>query len=129
MTAPQNAFTSQLTERSFGGGEWFAAPREHLERMHLKRLPFLFLLLIVAATAHAQTQPLRLTVGEAIRMALGTGTQAELARSNEQLARIARAEAFNSLLPQADARVVRYNQSINLETFGFSLPGLPPTVG
>lgn len=62
-------------------------------------------------------------------MALGTGTQAELARSNEKLARIARSEALNALLPQADARLMRYNQSINLATFGFSLPGLPPVIG
>jgi outer membrane protein TolC len=97
-----------------------------LNCMILKRL---FLLLIVAASAGAQTQPLRLTVGDAIRMALGTGTQAELARSNEQLARIARAEAFSALVPQADAHLSRYNQSLNLETFGFSLPGLPPVIG
>jgi Outer membrane protein len=92
-----------------------------------KRLPLL--LLAVTISAGAQTQPLRLTVGEAIRMALSTGTQAELARSNEQMARIARSEALNALLPQADAHLIRYNQSINLATFGFSLPGLPPVVG
>lgn len=92
-----------------------------------KRLPFLFL--VLAVSARAQTAPLRLTVGDAIRMALGTGTQAELARSNEQLARIARSEALSALLPQADARLMRYSQSINLATFGFSLPGLPPVVG
>jgi outer membrane protein TolC len=92
-----------------------------------KRLSFF--LLATAFSAHAQTQPLRLTLGDAIRMALGTGTQAELARSNDQLARIARSEAFNSLLPQADARFIRYNQSINLATFGFSLPGVPQVVG
>ena len=62
-------------------------------------------------------------------MALGNGTQAELAHSNEQLARISRSEALNALLPQADAKFIRYNQSINLQTFGFSLPGLPPVVG
>ena len=33
------------------------------------------------------------------------------------------------MLPQATANLLRYNQSINLETFGFSLPGLPPIVG
>jgi outer membrane protein TolC len=92
-----------------------------------KRLTFLFL--AVALSARAQTEPLRLTVGDAIRMALGTGTQAELARSNEQLARIARSEALSALLPQADARLIQYSQSINLATFGFSLPGLPPVVG
>jgi outer membrane protein TolC len=92
-----------------------------------KRLSLLFL--AAAFSANAQTQPLRLTLGDAIRMALGGGTQAELARSNDRLARIARSEALNALLPQADARLIRYNQSINLETFGFSLPGLPAVVG
>src|SRR2546430_13726282 len=92
-----------------------------------KRFSFLFF--AVAVSANAQTTPLRLTLSDAIRMALGTGTQTELARSNEELARIARSEALNALLPQADAKLIRYNQSINLETFGFSLPGLPPVVG
>lgn len=99
----------------------------HAGAFLLRRLTFL--LLFLAAGASAQTQPLRLNLGDAIRMALGTGTQAELARSNEQLARIARSEALNALLPQADARLVQYSQSINLATFGFSLPGLPPVVG
>jgi outer membrane protein len=99
----------------------------HFLSMLLKRLPFL--LLAVSVSARAQTQPLRLTLGDAIRRALGTGTQAELARSNEELARIARSEALNALLPQADAKLMRYNQSINLATFGFSLPGQPPVVG
>jgi len=95
--------------------------------MLLKRLPFL--LLALSVSAHAQTEPLRLTLGDAIRRALGTGTQAQLARSNEELARIARSEALNALLPQADAKLMRYNQSINLATFGFTLPGFPTVVG
>jgi outer membrane protein len=94
-----------------------------------KRSLFSLTFLFLAAAASAQPQPLRLTIGDAIRLALGNGTQAELARSGEQLARIARSEAFSALLPQADARLMRYNQSINLATFGFSLPGQPPVVG
>src|SRR3982751_6381815 len=88
--------------------------------MQWKRFPFL--LLAIAVSANAQTTPLRLTLSDAIRMALGTGTQTELAR-------IARSEALNALLPQADAKLMRYNQSINLATFGFTLPGFPPVVG
>ena len=90
---------------------------------------FSFLLFAIAVSANAQTAPLRLTLGDAIRMALGSGTQTELARSNEELARIARSEALNALLPQADARLMRYSQSINLATFGFTLPGFPAVVG
>lgn len=92
-----------------------------------KRLSLLLVAATLSATAHAE--PLKLSLTDAIRMALGNGTQAELARSNEQMARIARSEAFSALLPQADARLLRYNQSINLATFGFSLPGQPPVVG
>jgi len=72
---------------------------------------------------------LHLSLPDAIRMALSAGTQAELARSAEERARIARGEALANLLPQASASVSRYNQSINLATFGFSLPGQPPVVG
>src|SRR3954470_6140574 len=92
-----------------------------------KRFSFLFF--AIAVSANAQTTPIRLSLSDAIRMALGTGTQTELARSNEELARIARSEALNALLPQADAKLMRYNQSINLATFGFTLPGVPPVVG
>lgn len=76
-----------------------------------------------------QGETLRLTLANAVQMALRSGTAAQLARSAEERARINQAEAFENLLPQADARLTRYNQSINLETFGFSLPGQPPVVG
>jgi len=85
------------------------------------------LLLILAIPAEAET--LRLTLPEAVRLALSTGTQAALARSAEERAAVARREAFGSLLPQVDARLLRYSQSINLATFGFEIPGQPPVVG
>jgi outer membrane protein TolC len=94
-----------------------------------KRLSLLFLAITVSAAAQTPAQPLHLTLDDSIRMALGNGTQAELARSNEQMARIARSEAWSALLPQADAKFMRYSQSINLATFGFSLPGLPTVIG
>lgn len=95
--------------------------------MSLKSIRTMFLCLAVVLPAHAET--MRLSVGEAIAMALSRGTQAQLTRSNEERARIARQEALSGLLPQADARFSRYSQSINLDTFGFSLPGQPPVVG
>ena len=73
--------------------------------------------------------PLPLTIASAIRMALSEGTQARLARTGEERARIAQREALDAMLPQANAYLMRYNQSLNLETFGFSLPGFPPVVG
>lgn len=83
---------------------------------------------IFAAFA-APAQTVRLTLADAIRMAVGTGAQAELARSASARARIAQREALGNLLPQVDARLIRYNQSINLATFGFTLPGFPQVVG
>src|ERR1700740_1650624 len=82
------------------------------------------LLLILALPAEAET--LGLTLPDAVRMALGAGTQSALARSAEERAAVARREAFGSLLPQVDARLLRYSQSINLATLGFELPGQPP---
>src|SRR5438874_1226063 len=82
---------------------------------------------LIASALHAET--LRLSLDDAVRMALGKGTQTALARSAEERARISRTEALSGLLPQADARLLRYSQSINLATFGFTIPGQPPVVG
>src|SRR5712691_11838742 len=88
----------------------------------------LFILTLVGCLP-ASAQPQRLSVADAVQRALHQGTQAQLARSAEERARIAREEALEALLPQADARLIRYNQSINLQTFGFSIPGQPLVVG
>jgi len=87
----------------------------------------LFLLLAFALPVEAET--LRLSLPEAVGLALRAGTQAELARSAEERAVVARREAFGALLPRVDARLLRYSQSINLATFGFEIPGQPPVVG
>jgi outer membrane protein TolC len=94
--------------------------------MRFRSLHFICLLL-VASALHAET--LRLSLDDAVRMALGRGTQTALARSAEERARIARSEALSGLLPQGDVRLMRYTQSINLATFGFTIPGQPPVVG
>jgi outer membrane protein len=81
----------------------------------------------LASAARAETR--RLSLDDAIRTALSEGTQARLAASQEQRAEIARREALSGLLPQSEARLMRYSESINLETFGFSIPGQPAVVG
>jgi outer membrane protein len=83
--------------------------------------------MLLALGANAET--IHLTLAEAIQKALTSGTSAQLARSAEERERINQAEAFENLLPQADAKLTRYNQSLNLQTFGFSLPGVPGVVG
>ncbi|HEX3581371.1 MAG TPA: TolC family protein [Thermoanaerobaculia bacterium] len=84
---------------------------------------------VTAAETVETPNPLPLTIAGAIRMALSEGTQARLARTGEERARIARREALDAMLPQANANLIRYNQSINLATFGFTLPGVPQIVG
>jgi outer membrane protein len=73
--------------------------------------------------------PLHLTLPDAVAMALRDGTMARLAESQNERAQIARREALSGLLPQTEARLLRYSDSINLATFGFELPGLPPVIG
>ncbi|HEV7920079.1 MAG TPA: TolC family protein [Thermoanaerobaculia bacterium] len=85
------------------------------------------LLSLYAAAAPAET--LHLSLADAVQRALRGGTQAELARSERERARIATSEAWLNLLPQADVRLQRYNQSLNLATFGFSIPGQPSVIG
>jgi outer membrane protein len=88
------------------------------------RLPLLLLLTI---TLHAE--PLRLTLSDAVAMAMREGTVARLAQSQSERANIARREALSGLLPQSEARLQSYSESINLATFGFELPGQPPVIG
>jgi outer membrane protein len=86
----------------------------------------LFLLLVAVPLA---AEPLRLSLQDAVSMALREGTIARLAESQAERAEIARREALSGLLPQSDARLQRYSESINLATFGFELPGQPPVIG
>ena len=84
----------------------------------------LLFLFAVSATA----QPLRLSLADAVHRALSAGTQAQLARSAEERATIARLQGFQSMLPQADARLIQTNESLNLQTFGLTIPGFPAVV-
>lgn len=83
--------------------------------------------LFLVPTARSET--VRLGLDDAISQAIHHSANAELARSAEERARIASSEAFSALLPQGDAKVIRSSNSINLATFGFTLPGFPPVVG
>jgi outer membrane protein len=82
---------------------------------------------VIVSAAGAQT--LRLSLPEAIRLALSTGTQAALARSAAERAGVGQREALGALMPQVDAHLQQYSQSLNLATFGFTLPGFPPVIG
>jgi outer membrane protein len=86
-------------------------------------------LALAAAALPLRAETLRLSPGDAVSLALREGTVARLASSQQQRAEISRREAMSGLLPQSDARLIRTNESINLATFGFELPGQPPVIG
>jgi len=84
---------------------------------------------LLAFIPTARSETVELGLNDAIARAVRHSAIAELARSAEERARISQNEAFNALLPQGDAKLIRSSNSINLATFGFSLPGLPPVIG
>jgi len=83
-------------------------------------LAALFSLLSASAT---RAEELRLSYAEALQRALSAGTASRLARSSEERARAVVLQSRAALLPETEARLLRYNQSINLATFGFAQPG------
>lgn len=87
------------------------------------------LILSLLFTTTLAAQPRQLTLHDAVALALDEGTNARLAESQARRAEIAQREALSGLLPQSEARLQRYNESINLATFGFELPGQPPVIG
>ena len=82
--------------------------------MSRRSITLLALLLpqVIAATAGAQT--LRLSLPEAIRMALSRGTQAALARSAAERASVSQPEALGPLLPPVEAPPQQYPPSLSL---------------
>jgi outer membrane protein len=90
---------------------------------------FVKITILLLLAAGLQAQPRQLTLQDAVSMALREGTVAQLAESQAERAQIARREALSGLLPQSDARLQRYSESLNLATFGFELPGQPPVLG
>jgi len=97
--------------------------------MRTNRKAFLLLFLASLLAAPLYGDPLHLTLPDAVALALRDGTMARLAESENERARISRREALSGLLPRTEARLLRYTDSINLATFGFELPGLPPVIG
>ncbi|HSS52880.1 MAG TPA: TolC family protein [Thermoanaerobaculia bacterium] len=68
---------------------------------------------------------LRLSLAEAIRRALDEGTAAQLATERVGDAEARAQEARSALQPQLSAGGQLSNQTLNLATFGLTLPGVP----
>ncbi|HEV7509504.1 MAG TPA: TolC family protein [Thermoanaerobaculia bacterium] len=79
-----------------------------------------------AGPAPEQAPPvIRLSVAEAIRRALDEGTAAQLATERVGDAEARAQEARSALQPQLSAGGQLSNQTLNLATFGLTLPGVP----
>ncbi|MBW8873661.1 MAG: TolC family protein [Acidobacteria bacterium] len=79
-----------------------------------------------AAPPASQAQaPLRLSLADAIRRALDEGTATRLANARTAEAEARAQEARSALQPQLSLGSQVANETLNLATFGFSLPGVP----
>ena len=101
--------------------------------MSYRSLPFriaVMLLLGVAAAAAQETAPLKLTLKQAVDLALKENPQVQIAVLNLAESREDRTIARSGLLPQADLRVSESAVRENLEAlFGKPFPGLPQHIG
>jgi len=88
-------------------------------------------LLALGLTGPLQAQePIRLSLGDAIRRALDEGTAARIATSRVTEAEAQAQIARSVLQPQVSAGTLAANESINLQAFGFTPPpGEPPVAG
>jgi len=82
------------------------------------------LLVFLALPAWSQ-EPVRLSLADAIGRALDTGTAVRIATTSTREAEARALEARSALQPQLGAGGQLANETINLATFGFSVPGQP----
>jgi outer membrane protein len=84
------------------------------------------LLVFLAIPAWSQgPAPVRLSLADAISRALDTGTAVRIATTSTREAEARALEARSALQPQLSAGGQLANETINLATFGFSVPGEP----
>jgi outer membrane protein len=77
----------------------------------------------------AASEPIALSLSDAVARALSEGTTARLAAERTAQSRARADQARASLLPQIDAEVQDSNEILNLKTFGLTVPGFPSLVG
>jgi outer membrane protein TolC len=80
-------------------------------------------------SGQATADELALTLADAIARGLRSNLAAILGGTGVDAAQGAQREARADLLPQIRGTLAESRQTINLEAYGFSLPGVPPLVG
>ena len=78
-----------------------------------------------AASAAPATATVRLSLADAISRGLDAGTAVRIATTSTRAAEIQAQEARSALQPQLSAGAQLANETINLATFGFTVPGQP----
>jgi outer membrane protein TolC len=73
----------------------------------------------------AAPPPVRLSLADAISRALDAGTAVRIATTSTRVAEAQAQEALSALRPQLSAGGQLANETINLATFGFTVPGQP----
>ena len=79
----------------------------------------------VAGQETTAPPPVRLSLADAISRALDTGTAVRIATTSTRVAEAQAREARSALQPQLSAGGQLANETINLATFGFTVPGQP----
>jgi len=93
-------------------------------------LPVILLMLIAGGARAASPEPLRLTLHEAVEMALKQNPQVQIANLNIAVTQENQIVARSALLPQANLAVSEAVQRENLEAFlGTKIPGFPEHSG
>jgi outer membrane protein len=98
--------------------------------MKTRLLPALLASLVLAAPSWGQgtaapEATVRISLNDAISRALDTGTAVRIASTSTREAEARAQEARSALQPQVSLGGQLANESINLATFGFSVPGEP----
>jgi outer membrane protein TolC len=86
---------------------------------------------VLGGSVPAPLEPgtLKLTLKEAIDRALQRNLAILLGQQGVEAARGSSQQALSGILPQVGASLVERRQTSNLETFGLTLPGVPPLIG
>jgi outer membrane protein len=92
----------------------------------MKRMLTIAALLLTGCVAQAQTAPVRLSLGDAVRSAVDHSAVAEIARLRADESRARVGQARSALLPNLSADVLQAGRTFNTATFGLDLPGFDP---
>ncbi len=98
-------------------------------RMVIGLSSVLLVLMAGATPGRAAAGTLRLSLPDAVRMALSDGAAARLATLRVQEAQGVQGQVRSALLPQVDAQASAGSNMLNLNTMGLSMPGLGPVIG